>query len=89
MRKRFSEEKIIGILREIEKAGQKEEVLRKYGLADQTYYRWKQKYHGTNVPKINKLRELEKENNKLKKLVADYAMANQALRELVEKKRWE
>ena len=86
MKKRFQEEQILEILREAEKPGGKEEVLRKHGISEFTYYRWKRKYQGTNVKKIQRIRELEKENLKLKKMVAEYALANEAMKELCKKK---
>ena len=88
MQKRFQEEQILTILREVEKAEKKDEAYRKFGITEQTYYRWKQKYQGTNVNKMKQLRDLEKENNKLRKLVSEYAIANQAMKELLQKKRW-
>jgi putative transposase len=88
MRKRFSEEKILEILREAETAPRKEEVFRKNAITEQTYYRWKRKYQGTKVPQVQRLQELERENNRLKKMVADYAIANQVMKEFCEKKRW-
>lgn len=88
MKKRFQEEQILEILREAEKPGGKEEVLRKHGISEFTYYRWKRKYQGTNVKKIQRIRELEKENLKLKKMVAEYALANEAMKELCKKKEW-
>lgn len=88
MQKRFLEEQILTILREGEKTEKKEELYRKFGISEQTYYRWKKKYQGANVNKIRQLRELEKENNKLRNLVSEYAIANQAMKELLEKKRW-
>ena len=89
MKKRFTEEQILQILREVETAPKKEEVFRTHGITEQTYYRWKRKYQGTNVPKLQHIRELEKENAQLKKLVADYAICNQVMKEHLEKKRWE
>ena len=88
MKKRFQEEQILEILREAEKPGGKEEVLRKHGISEFTYYRWKRKYQGTNVKKIQRIRELEKENLQLKKMVAEYALANEAMKELCKKKEW-
>jgi putative transposase len=90
MRKRFTEEQILGILREVEKAPQKEEAFRTHGITEQTYYRWKRKYQGVDVGKVQRLRQLEAENARLKQMVADYAMANQLLKERVEKKlKWD
>lgn len=88
MKKRFQEEQILGILREAETGSGKEEVLRKYGISEFTYYRWKRKYQGTNVKKVQRIRELEKENLRLKKMIAEYALANEAMKEFLKKKEW-
>lgn len=88
MKKRFREEQILQILREAEQPGSQEEVLRKHQIHENTYYRWKKKYQGVNVQKVRRMKELEVENTRLKKLVADLSMVNQAFKELVEKKRW-
>ena len=88
MKKRFKEEQILEILREAETGSGKDEVLRKYGIGEITYYRWKRKYQGTNVKKIQRIRELEKENMRLKKMVAEYALANEAMKEFLKKKEW-
>ena len=88
MKKRFTEEQILQILREGEKAGAREEVCRQHGIAEQTYWRWKRKYQGMNPDKVHQLKSVERENERLKKLIANYALANEALKELLEKKGW-
>ena len=88
MRKRFGEEQILLILREGEKPGMREEVCRQHGITEQTYYRWKRKYQGMNPDKVHQLKALERENQKLKKVIANYALANESLKELLEKKGW-
>jgi len=65
VRKRFKSEQIVAILREIERAGDRQKVVRKHGISDQTYYRWKRKYGGLGVSEIQRIRELEKENRQL------------------------
>lgn len=88
MKKRFGDEQIVRILREGEKPGKRDEVCRAHGITDQTYYRWRRKYQGTNVLKVRRLKELERENARLKKLVAEQALAQQVLREELQKKEW-
>jgi len=88
MKKRFSEEQIIGILREATGPDQKAEVCRKYGISEQTYYRWKRKYEGMDVAEARRLKALELENARLKRLVSDQALANQGLKDFLEKKGW-
>jgi len=79
---KYSEEQIIGILKEAE-AGI--ELCRKYGISDQTYYIWKAKYGGMTVSDARKLKQLEDENRKLKHLVADLTLDNQALKSVISK----
>lgn len=88
MKKRFSDEQVVRILRAGEKPGKREETCRKYGITDQTYYRWRRKYQGVNVQKVRRLKDLERENGRLKKLVAEQALAQQILREELQKKEW-
>jgi putative transposase len=85
-KKRFLSEQIVAILREAEKAPALEEVLRKYGVSDQTYYRWKRMYGNLGVSEVQRIKQLEEENRKLKKLVGDQALALQVLQEHVKKK---
>ena len=78
MRKsRYSEEQIIGILREHEAGASVTDLSRRHGVSDQTIYRWKQKYGGLEVSELRRLKQLEAENARLKKLVADQALDNQ------------
>lgn len=62
------------------------DVCRKHGISNQTYYTWKSKYGGMGVSDIKRLKELEEENAKLKKVFADMALENHALKDLIEKK---
>lgn len=86
MKKRYSEEQIVQILREADAAPTKTEVCRKYGISEWTYYRWKKQYQGLGVSQLRKLKQLESENARLKKLVAEQALANEALKESLEKR---
>ena len=85
-RKRYGAEEIIGKLREAEVGlaqGQSVgQVARKLGVSEQTYYRWRREYGGMKVDQAKRLKELERENAQLKKIVADQALDNAMLREL-------
>ena len=82
---RFSEEQIIKVLQEVEAGLPIQEVCRKHGISDQTYYNWKAKYGGMTVSEAKRLRALEEENRKLKQLVADLTLDNMALKEIASK----
>ncbi len=86
-RKKYTEEEIIKILREAEATGKVDETLRKYGANDTSYYRWKAKYAGVNSQELLRLRQLESENNRLKKIVADQALDIQILKD-INSKNW-
>jgi putative transposase len=86
MKKRFSEEQIIRILQEAEAGTKVIDLCRKHGISDATYYNWKAKYGGMNVSDMKKLKVLEDENRRLKRIVADQALDIQALKAVVEKK---
>ncbi len=83
---RFSEEQIIGILKEGEAGVAVREISRKHGICDQTYYRWKAKYGGLEVSEARKLRSLEEENRRLKHIVAEQVLDIQALKGVLAKK---
>jgi putative transposase len=85
-RKRFSEEQIIAILREHEAGVSTADLCRKHGMSSASFYAWKAKYGGMDVSDAQKLRGLEVENAKLKKLLAEAMLDNAALKDLLGKK---
>ena len=85
-RNRFTEEQIIGILKEHEAGVAVSELCRKHGVSDASIYKWKAKFGGMDVSEAKKLRGLEEENGKLKRLLADAMLDNVALKDLLEKK---
>ncbi len=85
-RKTYSEEKIISILKEHEAGASAKELSRRHGVAENTVYRWKAKFGGMEVSEAKRLRELEAENAKLKRLLAEAELDKAALKELVEGK---
>lgn len=85
-RSRFTEEQIIGILREQEAGVPVAELCRKHGLSSPTFYKWKAKYGGLDVSEARRLKTLEGENAKLKRMLADAMLDNVALKDLLGKK---
>ena len=85
-RSRFTEEQIIGILREQEAGVAVTDLCRKHGVSSPTFYKWKAKYGGMDVSEARKLRALEDENAKLKRMLADAMLDNVALKDLLGKK---
>jgi putative transposase len=81
-RSRFSEEQIIAILKQAEGGLPLSELLRQHGIAQGTFYRWKSKYGGMEVSEARRLKQLEDENRRLKRLVADQALDIQILKEV-------
>jgi putative transposase len=84
--KRFTEEQIIGVLKEGEAGAKTKELCRKYGISEATFYNWKAKYHGMSVSEARRLRDLETENAKLKKLLAESELDKAALKDLLHRK---
>ena len=85
-RSRFTEEQIIAILREQEAGVPTADVCRKHGVSSATFYKWKSKYGGLEVSDARRLKELESENAKLKRLLADAMLDKAALKDLLAKK---
>jgi len=85
-RSKYSETQIVGILREADAGMKVVEICRKYGISDATYYKWKSKYGGLEVSDVRRLRELEAENAKLKRMYAELSLENDALKDLISKK---
>jgi putative transposase len=83
---RFTEEQIIGILREQDAGAKTADVCRRHGISSATFYKWKAKYGGLDVSEAKRLRALEAENARLKKLLADAMLDNAMLKEIASKK---
>ncbi len=84
-RSRFSEEQIIGILKEHQAGMSATDLCRKYGFSDATFYKWRSKYGGMEVSDARRLKSLEDENRKLKKLLAEQMLDNSTLKEMLGK----
>ncbi len=87
MRKsRYSEEQIIKVLKEVEAGAKVQDMIRRLGITETTFYRWKAKYGGMDVSEAKRLRALEEENRRLKHMVADLSLDIQALKAVLGKK---
>jgi putative transposase len=84
--KRFTEEQIIGVLKEAEAGAKTKDLCRQYSISDATFYNWKAKYGGLTVSEVRRLRELEQDNAKLKKLLAEAELDKSALKDLLNRK---
>jgi putative transposase len=85
-RKRFTEEQIIGVLKEHDLGAKTADLCRKHGISEATFYNWKSKFGGLDVSEAKRLKQLQDENGKLKKLLADAMLDNAALKDLLSKK---
>ncbi len=85
-KKRFAEEQITFALRQAESGTSVEEVIRRLGVSEATFYRWKKKYAGLGVAEVRRLKQLEEENRKLKQLVADLSLDKRMLQDVLSKK---
>jgi putative transposase len=83
--KRFSEEKIIGVLKEHEAGAKVDEICRRHGISSATFYTWRKKFGGMEASEAKRLKELEAENAKLKRLVAEQMLDMSAMKELLQK----
>jgi putative transposase len=85
-RSKFTETQIVSILKEADAGMQVKEVCRKYGISEPTYYSWKSKYGGMQASDLKRMKEIERELSQLKRMYADLALENHALKDLIEKK---
>jgi len=83
---RFTESKIVSILKEQEAGRTVQEISREYGISQATFFNWKSKYGGMNSSQLKRLKELEEENQKLKRMYADVSLQRDALKDVIEKK---
>ena len=86
MKKRFSEEQIIGFLHEADAGLPIKELCRKHGFSEASYYLWRSKFGGMSVPDAKRLKELETENTRLKKLLAEQMLENEVIKDVLRKK---
>ena len=85
---RFTETQIVSILKEVDAGLKVEDICRQHGISNGTYYNWKSKYGGMEASDVQKLRGLQEENDKLKKMFANLSLENAALKDLIAKKGW-
>ena len=85
---KFSEEQVVRILGEVDAGKTVREVCKAHGLSDQTFYAWRRKYAGLQTQDVAKMRDLERENSELKRLLADQMLLNGAMQKLIQKNGW-
>jgi putative transposase len=85
---RYTEEQIIGILKQQEAGVKTADLCREHGISDATFYNWKSKYGGLDVSEAQRLRQMEDENRRLKSLVADLSLDREALKAVIRKNGW-
>ena len=85
-RSKFSESQIVAILKQVEAGMKVADVCREHGISMPTYYNWKSRYGGLGASELKRIKEMEREHSRLKRMYADLAMENSALKELIEKK---
>ena len=86
MKKRFSEEQIIRLIKEYEGGKKAADIVREQGISEQTFYRWKNKFGGMDVNEAKRLKQLEEENRQLKVMVADLSLDNKIMKDVIAKK---
>ena len=86
MKKRYTEEQIAFALRQADVGTAVAEICRKMGISEATYYNWKKKYGGLGVSELRRLKQLEEENSRLKRMVADLSLDKQMLQDVIQKK---
>ena len=84
--KRYSEEQIFRILQEGERGAKVADICRQYGISENTYFRWKSKYSGLELSDLKRMKEIEGENSRLKRIVADQALQIDAMKEVLQRK---
>jgi len=85
-RSKFSEQQILGVLKEADAGASVKDLCRRHGISAATFYQWKSKYGGLQASDLKRMRELESENARLKQLYAETALENKALKELIHRK---
>lgn len=86
--KRFNVEQIVAVLKQAEAGVTLVELIRRVGISEQTFYRWKKQYVGLEVDQVRQLKQLQEENNRLKRLVADLTLDKAMLQDVLSKKAW-